>query len=183
MIFSEDARLLGLTPSLLTSLRRSLDRVLGDSAAQLLQEAGFTAGGDVYEAFKMWLAQKTDLRDPQDLDSDLLEEMLSGFFDETGWGTLSLERIGSALAVDSNDWAEAEPDSRLPIASCNVSTGILAALFGKLAGGTVSVMEVECRSRGDRSCRFLVGSNETLDAVFNAITQGQGYKEVLSPSN
>jgi len=183
MTVSEEVKLLGLTPSLLTALRKALDRVLGEPAAQLLQEAGFAAGADVYEAFRTWLAQKTRLVDPKDLDAELLEEMLSGFFEDAGWGSVSLERIGSALAIASPNWAEAEPEGHLPIASCNVSTGLLAAMFGKLAGGTVAVMEVECRSRGDESCRFLVGSNETLNAVFNAITQGQGYQEVLAPSH
>jgi len=182
-MITSDARLIGLTPSLLTTLRKSLDRVLGDSAAQVLQEAGFASGGDVYDAFRSWLANQASLKDPQDLDADLLGEMLSGFFDETGWGTLAVERMGSALAVESENWAEADPESGLPIASCNVSTGILAALFGKLAGGAVAVMEVECRSKGDRSCRFLVGSNEVLNAVFEAITKGEDYQRVLTESN
>ncbi len=179
-MITSNTGLIGLTPSLLRSLRTSLERVLGDSAPQVLQEAGFASGGDVYDAFASWLSDKAKLDNPQDLDAELLGEMLSGFFHETGWGALTVERMGTALAVDSEDWAEADPESGLPIASCSVSTGILAALFGKLAGGAVAVMEVECRSKGDRSCRFLVGSNGVLNTVFEAITKGEDYQRVLT---
>ena len=182
-MITSDTRLIGLTPSLLKTLRTSLDRVLGESAAQVLQEAGFASGGDVYDAFASWLADEAELNDPQDLDAELLSEMLSGFFDKTGWGTLTVERMGTALVVDSENWAEADPESRLPIASCSISTGILAALFGKLAGGPVAVMEVECRSKGDRSCRFLVGSNDVLNTVFEAMTKGEDYQRMLTESN
>ena len=182
-MISSDSKLLGLAPSLLTTLRTSLDRVLGDSAAPVMQEAGFASGGDVYDAFRSWLEDKAGLDDPQKLDAELLGEMLSGFFDDTGWGRLTVQRIGSALAVESQNWAEADPNSGVPIASCNISTGILAALFGKLAGGAVAVMEVDCRSKGDQSCRFLVGSNEVLNSVFEAMTKGEDYHSVLTRSN
>ncbi len=40
-------------------------------------------------------------------------------------------------------------------------------------------MEVECRSRNDERCRFLSASPETLNTVFEQMTQGTGYEQAL----
>jgi hypothetical protein len=42
-----------------------------------------------------------------------LGETLSGFFRETGWGTLTVTPIAQAvIALDSSDWSEADAVSR-----------------------------------------------------------------------
>jgi hypothetical protein len=56
---------------------------------------------------------------------------------------------------------------------------MLADFFGRVAGGVVGVMEVECQSRGDARCRFLVGSPETLQTMYERMAQGQTYSQAL----
>src|SRR5439155_1142153 len=75
---------------------------------------------------------------PQDLDANLLSEALSGFFRDHGWGTLAVQPVGgAALAVDSRDWAEADPGTaQAPM--CFFTAGMLADFLGRLAGETVS---------------------------------------------
>ena len=78
--------------------------------------------------------------------------------------------------MDSSDWAEASTEgSQYP--SCHVSSGLLADFFGRLAGETVAVMEVECRTRGDAGCRFLMGSPDTLATVYERMAEGVSYAE------
>ena len=85
---------------------------------------------------------------------------------------------GAALALDSSDWAEAEPGTaETPM--CFFSAGMLADLMGRVSGETVAVMEVECRSRGDSICRFLSASPETLQEVYEKMTGGMSYAEAL----
>jgi predicted hydrocarbon binding protein len=43
---------------------------------------------------------------------------------------------------------------------CHITTGLLAAFFGSVAGYPVSVMETEC-SEGGR-CRFVLGNAEVM---------------------
>jgi hypothetical protein len=89
---------------------------------------------------------------------------------------------GGALALDSSDWAEAEPGTaEAPM--CFFSAGMLADFLGRLTGETVAVMEVECRSKGDPRCRFLSAMPETLQKVYDAMTQGQTYEEGLTGSD
>jgi hypothetical protein len=62
---------------------------------------------------------------------------------------------------------------------CFFSTGMLADFLGRLSGEPVAVMEVECRSRSDARCRFLSATTETLQRVYEQMTQGKTYEEAL----
>ena len=84
-----------------------------------------------------------------------------------------------ALALDSRDWAEAEPGtSQTPM--CFFSAGMLADLLGRLSDETVAVMEVECRSKGDERCRFLSATPGVLEKLYNEMTQGRSYEDALA---
>lgn len=159
-------------PGILRQLRASLASHAPDQMVTILQEVGYAAGEGLYRAFA---AQNN----PASLDADLLAEVLSEFFSRGGWGTLTMSPVGTgALALDSPDWAEAEPGSaQSPM--CFFSAGMLADFLGRLSEQTVSVMEVECRCRGDARCRFLSATPEILEKVYNEMTQGRSYAEAL----
>lgn len=164
----------------LHALRRSLTRDLGDQAAVCLQEAGYAAGEQMFDAFRTWLPQHTGVDDPADLDARALGEVLSAFFHALGWGSLTVERAGrTGLAIASADWAEADPNEASEIPSCYVASGLFADFLGRLSETAVAVMEVECRSRGDSSCRFLVGTPDTMEAVYDALAAGQDYRAAM----
>ena len=98
----------GLGRRALRQLRESLERDTGLQAATYLQEAGFAGGEELYSTYAAWLDRTAGIAEPGALDADRLGEMLSRFFSETGWGSLSVDRMGDAvLALDSSDWAEA----------------------------------------------------------------------------
>jgi hypothetical protein len=40
-------------------------------------------------------------------------------------------------------------------------------------------MEVECSSRGDKHCRFLLAAPETLTLVYERMTHGMTYRAAL----
>jgi predicted hydrocarbon binding protein len=174
-----DGSVLGLGSRTLHRLRAILERDLGDQAGPVLQEAGFAAGDELYDAWSGWLAERTGVSDPGDLDARHLSKLLGDFFRSLGWGHLSVERMGAALAVDADQWAEATPDTGAFTPTCHVTSGILAGLLGRLADHHIAVLEVECRSRGDEHCRFLAGSPETLQAVYDGVNAGRDYREVL----
>jgi len=172
------SRFLNLSPKALRVLRASLERDHGLPAAAYLQEAGFAAGEDTFAAFEAWLKKTHGIATAGDLDATYLEEVVSEFFAEHGWGTLKLTQVSPAvLALDSADWAEANPEKGAQYPCCHVSSGLLADFLGRLAGQTVAAMEVECRTRGDDGCRFLVGSPETLAAVYERMSAGVSYAE------
>jgi predicted hydrocarbon binding protein len=162
-------------------LRASLERDAGLQAATHLQEAGFAGGEELYNEFAGWVAERYDIREPSDLDIQYLGEVLAEFFNEQGWGTVSVTPLGPAvLALDSTDWAEAMDERQGDYPSCHLSCGLLADFLGRLSQGAVAVMEVECRTRGDGRCRFLAGAPESLSIIYDRMAQGSGYLEALA---
>jgi predicted hydrocarbon binding protein len=168
--------LVALSPRALHTLR---DRV----GSQALQEAGYAAGEATFRAFSAWLPQAAGVDLPSDLAAPRLAEILSQFFVLLGWGAVQVTAIGeAAIAVDATAWAEATPETPLEFPSCFFTAGLLADFMGRLAEASLAVMEVECRSKGDARCRWLVGAPETLSALYERMTQGADYLSVLQAS-
>lgn len=176
-----DDNMIGVGNRVLHSLRQSLARDLGDRAAVYLQEAGFAAGEQVYDSFLGWLPEFTGVDDPAQLDAGTLGEVLSAFFEALGWGGFTVKEAGKgALVITAQDWAESEVGAGAPQPSCYVTSGILTDFLGRLSSIPVAVMEVECRTRADQHCRFIAGAPETLDAVFDALANGDSYESILN---
>ncbi|HEX9562518.1 MAG TPA: V4R domain-containing protein [Gemmatimonadaceae bacterium] len=171
--------MLTLTRASLLSLRAALLRSGDAQATVALQEAGYAGGTALFEAFQSWLAARTDIAMP-DLDVESFESRLSEFFRETGWGTVHIGSIDDVVAtLDSSDWGECDMGTGMQHPSCHLTTGMFADLFGRLADAPVAVLEVECRSAGHERCRFLVGSPDILDAVYDEMGHGLGYEEAV----
>ena len=165
----------------LSTLRQALTDDLGEQAAVRLQEAGHAGGAELYDFFVRWLAATAGVDDPGALDAAALSDVLSQFFGAIGWGTVAVERVGRAgLALDAADWAEADPAAGAAFPSCFFSAGLLGEFVGRLANRTIAVLEVECRSANHPRCRFLLGAPETLDAVYEAISEGRDYASALT---
>jgi V4R domain-containing protein len=164
----------------LHQLRHSLERDTGVQSAAYLQEAGFAGGEALYGRFADWLRQRYGIDQPSDLDVRHLGDMLSGFFEEAGWGPLAVTPLArSVIALDSPYWSEADPAMGAAYPSCHLSTGMLADFLGRVARTTLGVMEVECLSRGDTRCRFLAGSPESLQTIYDQMASGQTYGQAL----
>jgi predicted hydrocarbon binding protein len=163
----------------LHQMRVVLERETGAQAALLLREVGFATGEALYEAFERRTREHYHVDSPRDLDSDYLSEALGGFFAEAGWGTPSLREVTPAvLGLDAPDWAEATPHAA-EYPCCHFSCGMLADFFTRLGGSQAAVMEVECGSRGEPQCRFLVGSPDVLTYVYERMSSGLSYAQAL----
>lgn len=170
----------GLGRRALQQLRVSLERDSGLQAASYLQEAGFAGGEELFRAYAAWLGAAHGVPEPGKLDAEHLSDVLSRFFSETGWGAIRVSELGdAALALDSTDWAEASDGGDSSYPSCHLSCGLLADFLGRMAGETVAVMEVECRSKGDSQCRFLAGSPDTMATLYDRMSQGMSYSDAL----
>lgn len=142
----------------------------------MLRDAGFTAGEGLYESFGQWLETRGDVP-AAFLPDDRFGPLLGEFLAAAGWGTVRITPLGEAvMAIDTTEWAEAEPGSGASSPACHIGTGLLAGFLGRVADAPLSVLEVECRSAGASSCRFLVGSVDVMQYVYEAMSRGVPYE-------
>ncbi len=174
------APLLRISAATLPALHRAIahDREPGE-AARLARQFGFESGPVFHEALEAWSAEEAGTA-LNELAPERFWEMVATFFSSLGWGELKHERIHPGLVtLSSTDWAEAQPDSGAQHPTCHVTTGVLADLLARVAGTDLAVMEVECRSRGDQSCRFVIGGPDALGSIYEKISSGHAFDEAL----
>lgn len=164
-----------------------LARETGVKAALLLREVGFATGEAIHQRFEHWCRSQYRVESARELDTAHLGQVLGEFFADSGWGALTLTELSpSVLALDAGAWAEALPaggGGATDSPSCHFSCGLLADFFTRLGGSRAAVMEVECASRGDERCRFLVGSPDVLTHLYERMTGGMTYQEALNGSS
>lgn len=164
--------LLAISKESLAALRASLARDLGGNAATYLHEAGYGGAAAIYEAFTKWLGARGGPA-PSDLALDDFAAAVGEFFATSGWGTMGFSVTdGGIAAMESSNWAESADSagSQLP---CYFTSGVLTDFFGRITDAPVSVLETECRSLGHERCKFLIGTPEKLQQVYDQL-YGQG---------
>ena len=172
--------MMAITRDALAALRGALMRDTGYAAAGYFQEAGYAGGGALFEAFRAWLATR-GAGSPESLSVTAFQRYAAEFFREAGWGSLHVGTLHDAVAtLDSSDWGEATDSATLEHPGCHLSSGMFADFFGRVADAPLAVMEVECRSTGAERCRFLLGSTEVLQHVYEEMAQGAGYEDAVA---
>jgi predicted hydrocarbon binding protein len=175
-----DHAMLAISRSALSALRAALLRDAGPSAAAYLQEAGYAGGEAVFASFRDWLRER-GREEPEEMDLSEFQVLASEYFRAAGWGTLAIGSLRDAVAtVDTPDWGEANPADQLEHPGCHFTTGMFADFFGRLSAVPLAVLEVECRSAGAERCRFLLGTGEVMQYVYEQIEAGEGYEAAVS---
>jgi uncharacterized protein len=166
--------LIAVSRAALAALRGSLLRDAGPAAAAYFQEAGYAG-----DAFRTWL-QERGHGSPDSLGVEEFAALASEYFHDLGWGSIRLGALRDTVAtLDSTDWGEADPAGGLDQPACHLSTGMFADFFGRIADTPLAVMEVECRSAGDARCRFLLGSAEVMERLYESMSEGKGYEAAV----
>ena len=154
------------------ALRESAAR--HDETVIALRDAGYAAGVALYDSFGQWLDERGEAS-AEDLMEDRFGEVMAEFLTITGWGALQVVTLSDAVvALDAYDWAEVTArNGASPM--CHAGTGLLAGFFGCVAEAPLAVLEVECQSMGHERCRFLIGSVDVLQYVYEAMERGVPY--------
>jgi predicted hydrocarbon binding protein len=148
----------------------------GDPSAAVgsLREAGYAGGDAVHAAFERWLAESSGNAGDEPFDTGNLSlpefgERTAKFFRDAGWGTVNFsgdENEGVAV-VDIEDCWEGPVSGDT---GCQITTGLLASFFGRVAGYPVAVLEVECCSGSSGRCRFLLGNADVMAAKWDELS-------------
>jgi uncharacterized protein len=174
------APLLRISAATLPALHRAFaDGRDARDAVRVARQYGFESGPAFHEALVEWASD--DSATPlAELSPERFWELVATFFSSVGWGELRYEQLHDGVgSLSSRDWAEAQPDSGASHPACHVTTGILAELLARVAGTDLAVLEVQCRSRGDEICRFLIGGPEALGVVYEELRQGNTLESAI----
>ena len=174
MAETESVQMIGIALPTLRELRGATLASLASrgggeaDAVDTLREAGYAGGETVFSAFERWLRESSvDTRQPENIAELSLDDFAATvrhFFHDAGWGEIDFtpnDDDGVAELDVRRCWecTGAEPSD---IPACHITTGMLAAFFGKLAGYPVSVLETQCSAAGAGHCRFLMGNAEVM---------------------
>ena len=142
-----------------------------DNAVNALREAGFAGGDAVHAAFEHWIGEPADgshgdvnPADAGELSLEEFGERSTQFFRDAGWGdvTFSQDDAEGVAIVDIVNCWEGGAERGDSAQGCHVTTGMLAAFFGRIAGYPVAVLETECCGGDGSRCRFLMGNAEMM---------------------
>ena len=147
-----------------------------DEAADTLRAIGAGTAGSL----GLSLRDQIGAADASELPADQFWRELGLLFESLGWGSIRQEDLHPGVfAIVSPDWFEAEQNHHAH-PCCHFSTGLFAALLQELAGSEIAAMEVECRGAGDTDCRFLLGSPEALDELYEGLSRGTSYHDAIA---
>ena len=174
-----DTDLISVPVSTLHAMRDVLVRQKGAvEAAGLLRDIGLAAGDAFYELLRSSADPGAGVGRPlEDLTIDEFWSRLSGLFSDLGWGRLEHSQIADGVfSLTAYDWAEGDADRG---ATSYFTAGVLAAILHRVAGASLAVLEVG-EVQGDGASRFILGSPETLQAVFLHMQDGAGYEHAIA---
>jgi len=149
-------------------------------AARLLRQVGVECGDAIYDAFQeRMLSPAADPEWADELDPTDFWSGLSAFFQQLGWGSLVQDRVHPGLiSISSEDWVEAKGQGTGQ-PGCHFTTALLAELLGRVADRELAALEVECRATGAGCCRFLIGTEESLQSIYEEMRSGAGFPDAM----
>lgn len=157
-------------------LRRSTQQAHPAVPVDAVRDAGYAAGQALFDHFSAWLADRSE-HGPDDVLDSRFPILLREYFFEIGWGLVQLSSLSEAVMVlDANNWGEAAAAAE----GCPVSTGLFAGFFGRLADAPISALEVTAESAAEGQCRFLLGSVDVLNYVWEAMERGIPYERAAT---
>lgn len=171
--------LVSVPASLASSLAGALSALDAQEGAQILRDLGLALGEPLTDLLEQRVGESSG-SDMADVEQDEFWNGLARLFSELGWGQLTHETprpgVGGLVA---REWWESAGERSAAHPACHLTTGALAELLRRVAGHTVAVLEVECRTRGDDACRWVFGGEETLEQVFREMQDGASYGRAL----
>ena len=166
----------------LGALHRALNEQFGATeAARALRQIGLESGDAFYERFREWLSEAgAGSLEPDSLSPHDFWSRLSDFFVYLGWGSVRSEVVHKGvLSLTFANWVEARLQDGGP-GGCYFTTGLIAEILRRVAGGDLAALEVESESSQGGKSRIIIGSSAAMDALFASMREGRSYKDAIA---
>ena len=175
------ARMLALEDDFLVEMCNTLERELGDSAADAIKDIGRDWGVRAAEQFAREMESHYG-RPLMQLPLAMFTACLTEAFRHHGWGAVGVD-FGhypqGLLAVEVGDpvVGGSVRDAGAPVEG--LLAGFLAGMFSHFAGVELDCLQTECQSLGHARSRFLLTVPERLEAAAELRADGRSHEEIV----
>ncbi len=164
----------------IVSLLKGLEHEVGEAAGWLCYQIGFEWGKQDAVLFADWFKEFYNLT----LATSNLEFAMETWwwpYTVQGWGRWSPNLSGKDSGffyVDLFDSAVAKSLGYMGKPVCHLYSGLLAGFFSAAFEQNLCSTEIQCYAMGNDFCRFLVGSEQRIQAAEFWITSGAKANEI-----
>ncbi len=164
----------------IVSLLKGLEHEVGEAAGWLLYQIGLDWGKQDAVLFQSWFKEFYNLTIET---SNVAFAMETWWWPYTvqGWGTWSLNlstRESGFFYVDLFDSAVAKSLGYMGKPVCHLYAGLLAGFFSAAFKENLCSTEIQCYAMGNEFCRFLIGSEQRIQAAEFWIASGAKATEI-----
>ncbi len=164
----------------IVSLLKGLEHEVGEAAGWLLYQIGFDWGKQDAVLFQSWFKEFYNMTLET---SNLAFAMETWWWPYTaqGWGTWSPNlsaRESGFFYVDLFDSAVAKTLGYMGKPVCHLYAGLLAGFFSVAFAENLCSTEIQCYAMGNDFCRFLIGSEQRIQAAEFWIASGAKANEI-----
>jgi uncharacterized protein len=164
----------------IVSLLKGLEHEVGEAAGWLCYQIGFDWGKQDAVLFESWFKESYNLTVAT---SNLNFAMETWWWPYTaqGWGTWAPNlstRDSGFFYVDLYDSAVAKSLGYMGKPVCHLYAGLLAGFFSVAFNENLCSTEIQCYAMGNDFCRFLLGSEERIQAAEFWIASGATANEI-----
>jgi uncharacterized protein len=179
--YSHDGlRMIMVGEEMILSLQQALEEFAGDTSALILYQIGFDWGERHYKNTEKFILENYRLH------KSIQEMPLSGYAFlcdrgqmASGWGRFFLVEEYGQVFVNLYYSCYAMTVGQIGRPACHIYAGIYAGIFSGASAMALACIEIICYSMGADYCRFLLGSQEAIDATSFWVESGMTYESIL----
>ncbi len=168
------------TEDFIVGLQEGLEAEVGEASAVIMYQCGLEWGKQDMERFE----ERFEGEFGQPMRSMNVNFVLETWWwplTAAGWGNwrVDLERVKQGyIMVDLYQSAVAHSLERIGKPVCHLYAGMLGGSMSVMVGNDLSCIEIQCYAMGEDHCRFLIGSDDRVDAAEFWLNEGASANDI-----
>jgi predicted hydrocarbon binding protein len=164
----------------IVGLQKGLEEEVGDASAAVMYSMGMDWGARDAVVFGEWFEKEFNMKPTQANVLFLLETWWWPFTAQ-GWGKWEVDmdqRKQGFIFINLFDSAVAKTLGDVGKPVCHLYAGLFSGFFTSMVSRSLSCIEVQCYAMGETYCKFLIASQQRIDAASFWLNEGASAKEI-----
>lgn len=162
------------TEDFIIGLIEGLEEEVGSASGVVMYNIGYEWGSRDAKFFQQWFEQEYG-KNIREVNSLFMLQAWWWPFTAQGWGNWEVdmsEHKNNFMFVNIFDSAVARTLGDVGKPVCHIYAGLFAGFFSDLVKKSLSCIEIQCYSMAETYCKFLLGTQDRIDAA--AFWQNEG---------